>query len=128
MTEHEKNAGSLEVALADYERKLEQKREIESYYETKREELNLKKTDRFLKYMDEPGPFFNRQILYAHNDFEAVLKAITDETEWAIVSGLNPSGPLHFGHKAMMDVLLWFQKTYRARVYIPITNDETYVV
>ncbi|MCL4486940.1 MAG: tryptophan--tRNA ligase [Chloroflexi bacterium] len=128
MTDKEKNDRALEVALADYERKLEQKREIESYYDSKREELNLKKTDRFLKYLDDPGPFFSREVLYAHNDFETVLKAIADETEWAIVSGLNPSGPLHFGHKAMMDVLLWFQRTYRARVYIPITNDETYVV
>jgi tryptophanyl-tRNA synthetase len=128
MTDHEQSARALEVALADYERKVAQKHEIESYYETKRDELHLNGTERLVKYLDDPGPFFNRQILYAHNGFETILKAIGDETEWAIVSGLNPSGPLHFGHKAMLDVLLWFQKTYRTHVYLPITNDETYVV
>ncbi|MDQ6700419.1 MAG: tryptophan--tRNA ligase [Acidobacteriota bacterium] len=128
MTDNEKSTKALEVALADYELKLTQKREIESYYETKRDELHLKGTERVARYLEDPGPFFNRQILYAHNDFETILKAIGDGTEWTIVSGLNPSGPLHFGHKAMMDVLLWFQKTYKVHVYIPITNDETYVV
>jgi tryptophanyl-tRNA synthetase len=128
MTDNEQSGLALEQALAAYELKLAQKRDIESYYETKRQELNLKGTDRIAKYLDDPGPFFNREILYAHNGFETILKAIASEAEWAIVSGLNPSGPLHFGHKAMLDVLLWFQKTYRVHVYIPITNDETYVV
>lgn len=117
-----------EVAAEDHRLKLRQKQEIESYYNDKREEMHLQSVERVLDYLDDPGPFFHRGILYAHKDFDRILAAINGGKEWAIVSGLNPSGPLHFGHKAMLDVLLWFQRTYGARVFLPVTNDETYVV
>ena len=116
------------IGRQEHAGKMKEKEEIESYYEDKRLELNLKSTDRLVKYLPEPGRFFHRKILYAHNDIETVLSAISRGEEWAIVSGLNPSGALHFGHKAMLDVLLWFQKTYQAHIYLPITNDESYVV
>jgi len=118
----------LQAAIEDHEQKLRQKADIETYYEQKREEMSLEGTDRILRYLEDPGPFFYRKVIYAHKDFDKILSAIAQEKEWAIVSGLNPSGALHFGHKAMMDVLLWFQRAFGARVYIPITNDETYVV
>ncbi len=122
----------VQAAIEDHEAKILKKQEIESYYEQKRSEMRLEPTDRLASYIEEylgdPGPFFYRKILYAHKDFDKVLAAIFQGKDWAIVSGLNPSGPLHFGHKAMMDVLLWFQKSFGVHVYIPITNDETYVV
>lgn len=118
----------LEIAEEDYQRKLKQKQEWQSYYENKREEMKLQSTERIARYLDDPGRFFYRGIIYAHKDFDKVLTAIDEGKEWAIVSGLNPSGPLHFGHKAMLDVLLWFQQQFKTRIFLPITNDETYVV
>ena len=117
-----------QLALEDYEKKLRQKQEVESYYDDKRMEMALESTERIVNYLEDPGRFFHREILYAHKDFDKILSAIAQEKEWAIVSGLNPSGALHFGHKAMLDVLLWFQQTYGARIFLPITNDESYVV
>ena len=117
---HEEHATKLRLA-----------EETESYYQDKRRELNLDGTDRLARYLAESGglgPFFHRDILYAQKDFHRILTAIAKGREWSIVSGLNPSGPLHLGHKAMLDVLLWFQRTYNARIYIPLTNDESYVV
>lgn len=117
-----------EIAKADYVEKLRQKKEQEDYYENKRLEMGLQNTDRLISYLDNPGPFFYRKIIYAHKDFDHILDAIDKKQPWVIVSGLNPSGPLHFGHKAMFDILLWFQRELGATIQIPITSDETYVV
>jgi tryptophanyl-tRNA synthetase len=117
-----------QLGVEEHASKLRKKEEIETYYEGKRLEMNLDSTERIIRYLEDPGPFFHRNIAYAHKDFDKVLSAIAGDKEWAIVSGLNPSGALHFGHKAMFDVLLWFQRTFKARIFLPITNDETYVV
>ena len=69
----------------------------------------------------------NLEVIFAHKDFEMIAEAIADKKPWAVVSGLNPSGPLHFGHKVIFDELLWMQEQ-GADIYIPLTNDETYVV
>lgn len=117
-----------QIAEEDYERKVRQKQEIESYYDDKRQEMGLQSTERIVRYLEDAGPYFHRGILYAHKDFQDVIGAIDEGKEWAIVSGLNPSGPLHFGHKAMLDILLWFQRQFSVHVYLPLTNDESYSV
>ena len=118
----------VEISEADYQNKLQLKEEMESYYEDKRIELGLESTKRVINLLENPEPFFSRDILFAHKDFDLILDAVDKGQEWAIVSGFNPSGPLHFGHKAMFDILLWLQRELDAHIHIPITSDETYVV
>jgi tryptophanyl-tRNA synthetase len=102
------------------------KKELE-YYEEKMQEFGLKSIERFLKYCPDPSKYMQLGITFAHKDLELVAEAIADNKPWAVVSGLNPSGPLHLGHKAIFDELLWMQQ-HGADVYIPITNDESYTV
>jgi len=90
-------------------------------------EFGLESLDRFVKYMPEPSKYMRRKITYAHREFETIITQIAKKRPFAVVSGLNPSGPLHFGHKVIFDELLWLQKM-GAEIYIPITNDETYIV
>lgn len=128
MTDATTESEAERLAREEHEAKLDLARATSAYYEDKRRELNLEGTERLGRYLEESGRFLHRGILYAHKDFDRILTAMAQGGQWSIVSGLNPSGALHLGHKAMLDVLLWFQKTYGARVYIPITNDESYVV
>jgi tryptophanyl-tRNA synthetase len=102
------------------------KKELE-YYAEKMQEFGLKPMDRFLKYCPDPSKYMQLGITFAHKDLGIIAEAIADNKPWAVVSGLNPSGPLHLGHKAIFDELLWMQQ-HGADVYIPITNDESYVV
>ena len=118
----------IRAAEADYEQKLAKGREREAYYEEKRLEQKLDDAERIGRYLEDPGRFFHRKIFYAHKGFESIISAMAKGESWAIVSGTNPSGPLHFGHKAILDALLWFQQTFNVEVYIPITNDESYLV
>ncbi|MBI4918920.1 tryptophan--tRNA ligase [archaeon] len=112
----------------DYQKKLELARTEESYYPGKLQEFGLKNIDRFVKYNPNPSNYMKFGITFGHKDLEVVAEAMANNEPWAVVSGLNPSSPLHLGHKAVFDELLWFQEQGGADIFIPITNDETYVV
>ncbi len=112
----------------DYQKKLDLARTEEEYYPGKLSEFGLKSINRFVKYHPNPSNYMKFGITFGHKDLEVVAEAMANNEPWAVVSGLNPSSPLHFGHKAVFDELLWFQEQGGADIFIPITNDETYVV
>lgn len=70
---------------------------------------------------------FNNGLIASYRDFDIFFKAIKNKEKCAIVSGLNASGTLHLGHKVVFDTNLFFQKKYKIPVYIPISDDESYV-
>ncbi len=117
----------MELANKEYKEKSKLAQKEEKYYRDKKKEFGLKTLERFMKYFPDSSSNMKKGITFAHKDIEIIAKAIANNKPWAVVSGLNPSGPLHFGHKAIFDELLWMQK-HGADVYIPITNDESFVV
>ena len=70
---------------------------------------------------------FKNGLVYSHRDFEKFFKAIKTGEKCAIVSGFNASGTIHLGHKPVFDTNLYFQKKYGIPVFIPISDDESYV-
>jgi tryptophanyl-tRNA synthetase len=70
---------------------------------------------------------FQRGLLYSHRDFDQFMQAIKQRKKVAIVSGVNASGKLHLGHKIVFDTNLYFQREYEIPVFIPISDDESYV-
>lgn len=116
-----------EAAVQNFEMKMCKREEEAKYYPQKVAELDLKPIDRFARYHPDPSRLMREGITFAHRDLESVAEAMANNKPWAVVSGLNPSGPLHFGHKQVFGELLWFQKQ-GAEVYIPVTNDESYLV
>tara|TARA_Y100000310_G_scaffold92522_1_gene90154 strand:- start:151 stop:1212 length:1062 start_codon:yes stop_codon:yes gene_type:complete len=70
---------------------------------------------------------FKKELIYSHRDFDKFYAALKKGEKCAIVSGLNASGTLHIGHKTVFDTNLFFQKKYGVPVYIPISDDESYV-
>ena len=70
---------------------------------------------------------FKRGLIYSHRDFDKFYAALKKGEKCAIVSGVNASGTLHLGHKVVFDTNLYFQKKYGVPVYIPISDDESYV-
>ncbi|MEK6830411.1 MAG: tryptophan--tRNA ligase [Nanoarchaeota archaeon] len=121
------NEKEIEIAEKDYQFKSEQRKKEIDYYKNKMEDIGLKSIDRFVSYCPSPSDYMKNKITYAHMDLERIAEAIADNKPWAVISGLNPSTPLHLGHKAIFDGLLWFQNQ-GADIFIPITNDESYVV
>src|SRR3989344_2763109 len=70
---------------------------------------------------------FKKGLIYSHRDFDKFFKNLKKGEKCAIVSGLNASGSLHIGHKAIFDTNLYFQKEYGIPIFIPISDDESYV-
>jgi tryptophanyl-tRNA synthetase len=70
---------------------------------------------------------FRAGLMYSHRDFDKFMKALKAGKKCAIVSGLNPSSPLHLGHKVVFDTNLFLQKKYGVDVFIPLSDDESYV-
>jgi len=70
---------------------------------------------------------FKRQLIYSHRDFDKFYEALKKGEKCAIVSGLNASGTLHLGHKIVFDTNLYFQKKFGIPVFVPISDDESYV-
>jgi len=70
---------------------------------------------------------FTNNLIYSHRDFDKFFNALKKGEKCAIVSGINASGTLHLGHKVVFDTNLYFQKKYNLPVFIPISDDESYV-
>ncbi len=70
---------------------------------------------------------FKTGVLVSHRDFKGFFSALKKKEKCAILSGVNASGTLHLGHKAVFDTNLFFQKKYNIPVFIPISDDESYV-
>ena len=115
------------IVKEDYKAKCQLKKKEEDYYSQKLVEFGLKTIKRFVQYCPDPSKYMKMGVTFAHRDLEMIAEAIANKQPWAVISGLNPSGPLHFGHKAIFDELLWMQKQ-GADLFIPLTNDESFVV
>ncbi|ADG13235.1 tryptophanyl-tRNA synthetase [Methanocaldococcus infernus ME] len=68
---------------------------------------------------------FRRKIIFGHRDFERILEAIKKNDNFAVVSGMMPSGKMHFGHKMVVDILKFYQE-FTDKIYIPIADLEAY--
>jgi tryptophanyl-tRNA synthetase len=70
---------------------------------------------------------FESGLMYSHRDFDKFMNAIKAKKKCAILSGANASGPLHIGHLGVFLTNLHFQQKYNCDVYIPISDDESYI-
>lgn len=70
---------------------------------------------------------FKKGLIYSHRDFDKFFHALKKGEKCAIVSGFNASGTIHLGHKGLFDTNLFFQKKYGIPIFIPISDDESYI-
>jgi tryptophanyl-tRNA synthetase len=70
---------------------------------------------------------FNNKLMVSHRDFGTYYERLKKGEKSAIVSGANPSSTLHIGHIPVFDTNLFFQQKYGVEVFIPLSDDESYV-
>ncbi|MFH1055273.1 MAG: tryptophan--tRNA ligase [Candidatus Altiarchaeota archaeon] len=71
--------------------------------------------------------YVRRGIIFGHRDFQRIVSAIDAKKPFAMMTGLMPSGPLHFGHKMVADEMIWFQKQ-GADTFICAADTESYLM
>ena len=70
---------------------------------------------------------FRNALMYTHREFDSFYKELKKGSKSAIVSGFNASASMHIGHISVFDTNLFFQKEFGAKMFIPISDDESYV-
>lgn len=76
--------------------------------------------------LPEPSPLMQRGVIFGQRGFELVARAIKMGDPWGVLTGLMPSGPMHFGHKLVMDQVTYYQ-SLGADVTITVADIEAYV-
>ncbi len=70
---------------------------------------------------------FKNGLIYSHRDFDRFFEKLKSGEKSAIVSGFNASGTPHIAQAFAFEVNLLFQKRYGVNMFIPISDDESYV-
>ncbi len=95
-------------------------------YRKTMESFGIKEIDNnILDNIKEVPKLMKRKIIFGHRDFDRIVKSINENKDFAVVSGMMPSGKMHFGHKMVVDILKYYQK-YTDKIYIPIADLEAY--
>ncbi len=89
-------------------------------------EFGISPAENHLKALKPLDPMYRRGIVFAQRDIETVLHAAEKKKKFAVLTGFNPSGPPHLGNLLFLRQALAFQQL-GGDVFIPISNDETYV-
>jgi len=67
--------------------------------------------------------YFRRGIVFGHRDFGKIAQAIENKKPYIMITGLMPSGKMHFGHKMVADQMIWYQN-HGANIYLCCANLE----
>ena len=94
-------------------------------YENLIEQFGIKPFADLLPEVDDPPVLMKRGIIFGQRDFGRIVKAMHEKSEFAVVSGMMPSGKMHIGHKMIVDQLVWYQK-HGADIFIPIADMESF--
>ena len=95
-------------------------------YEEAMKEFGIEDISSYLKKLDKLPLIYRRRVVFAHRGFQQIFNAIKNKKRFAVLTGFNPSGPPHLGNLLFLKQALFFQSC-GAEVFIPISNDETYV-
>ncbi|MFB6077201.1 MAG: tryptophan--tRNA ligase, partial [Candidatus Nanohaloarchaea archaeon] len=82
--------------------------------------------DELLEQLPEVHRYLRRGIIYGHRDLDRVVDAVEHGEEFAMMTGLMPSGKFHFGHKMLADQMVYYQDL-GAELYIAVADIEAYL-
>lgn len=94
-------------------------------YEKLTKQFGIKPFENLKEEINNPHPLMQRNIIFGHRDYGRIIKAMREGNDFAVVSGMMPSGKMHIGHKMIVDQLIWYQKQ-GADIYMPIADMEAY--
>lgn len=80
-----------------------------------------------LPQIENPHHLMRRGVVFGHRDFDLVLQAIKRGGKVALLTGFMPSGKLHFGHKMLLDQIIYYQRA-GVHVVLALADIEAYVV
>ncbi len=92
--------------------------------------FGVKPFNEVVRELESFGPLplpIKRGAVVGHRDFEKVLDALKNNSSFALLTGLMPSGKMHLGHKMLIDQVIYYQ-SLGAEVFLAIADVEAYGV
>lgn len=92
--------------------------------------FGVKPFNEIVQELESFGPLpipIRRGAVVGHRDFEKVLDALKNNSSFALLTGLMPSGKMHLGHKMLIDQVIYYQ-SLGAEVFLAIADVEAYGV
>jgi len=87
------------------------------------EEFGIKSIKPLVNIFPQAHRLLRRGIIFGHRDVEIILDAIKKGEEYAVMSGIKPSGDFHLGSKLTAEELIFFQKlSPKATAFYAICN------
>ena len=87
--------------------------------------FGIKKFSDILEDIDKPISLMKRGVIFGHRDFNKIIPLINEKKDFAVVTGMMPSGKMHIGHKMVVDQLKWYLDK-GAKLSLPIADMESY--
>jgi len=75
--------------------------------------------------LPDAPPIFRRGVIFGHRGFEYIYRSIMKKEKFGVLTGLMPSGKMHFGHKMTIDQVAYYQRM-GADVHIAVADIEAY--
>ena len=88
-------------------------------------QFGIGKVSDIIDEIENPQKLMQRGVIFGHREFNEINKLINENKNFAVVTGMMPSGQMHIGHKMVVDQLIWYQEK-GAMLSLPIADLESY--
>lgn len=88
-------------------------------------QFGIQKISDMIDEIESPEKLMERGVVFGHRDFNEINKNMKNNEDFAVVTGMMPSGQMHIGHKMVVDQLKWYQDK-GAMLSLPIADMESY--
>jgi Tryptophanyl-tRNA synthetase len=91
------------------------------------DEFGISPFSEVLDGIQNPHKYMRRGIIFGHRGYDMIAEAISSGKPFVVLDGFMPTGKAHFGHKMVMDQIVWYQKQ-GGIVVIGIADREAHAV
>jgi tryptophanyl-tRNA synthetase len=89
------------------------------------EEFGIQKFDSLISKISNPSMYMRRGVIFGHRDFDRVLDTLKQGGEFAVMSGIKPTGEFHLGTLMTAKEIIYFQQQ-GAQAFYAIADIEAY--
>lgn len=89
------------------------------------EEFGIQKFDSLCSQVPNPNMYMRRGIIFGHRDFDHVLETMKQGQDFAVMSGIKPTGEFHLGTLMTAKEIIYFQQQ-GAQAFYAIADIEAY--
>ena len=87
------------------------------------QEFGIENFSKIFHKIPDPTLSMRRGVIFGHKDFELILETMKEKKDFVMMTGLMPSGNFHFGHKTVVDQMIYYQER-GAECFITVADIE----